>query len=123
MPGAKKKQSKADNYSTDPSSNNGASNRGPPQRFDGPSERPSSSAGPGQASGSRGRPPSDAPATQSTRTASRPASAAGPRGSSQAPPTDPARDYPHRENRPLRLNPRVEWGGNAFNYESGDAMQ
>ncbi|KAI4088170.1 MAG: hypothetical protein LQ344_006262 [Seirophora lacunosa] len=123
MPGAKKKQSKADNYSTDPSSNNGGANRGPPQRFDGASERPSSSAGPGQASGSRSRRPSDAPAAQSTTAASRPASAAGPGDSSQAPLTDPARDPAKKKDQKFILNRRVEWGGNAFNYESGDARQ
>ncbi|KAL9015659.1 MAG: hypothetical protein Q9185_006956 [Variospora sp. 1 TL-2023] len=121
MPGAKKKQSKADKYSTNPSTNNGSSNRGPPQHYDGPSERPGSSAGPGQASGSRGRPPTDAPTAQSTRTASRPPSAPGARASSQPPMTDPARDPANPAKKKDTLNPRIEWGGNAFNYYSDDA--
>ncbi|KAI4149004.1 MAG: hypothetical protein LQ341_001433 [Variospora aurantia] len=121
MPGAKKKQSKADKYSTNPSTNNGSSNRGPPQHYDGPSERPGSSAGPGQASGSRGRPPTDAPTAQSTRTASRPPSAPGARASSQPPMIDPARDPANPAKKKDTLNPRIEWGGNAFNYYSDDA--
>lgn len=112
-------------------------NRGPSGqnvRYDGPSERPGSSAGPGQASSSRGRAPSNAPAqggpsgpAGSTRTSSRPPSAAGPGPSSQqrsatGPPLrDPALD-PSKQKKDTP-NRNVEWGGNAWNYYSDDAVR
>ncbi|KAL8716740.1 MAG: hypothetical protein Q9225_005957 [Loekoesia sp. 1 TL-2023] len=138
MGGAGKKRAKAERQANQRSRNNGGSENGNKAGYDGPSERPGSSAGPGQQSSSRGRPPSNAPvqtappaAPASTRTSSRPPTAGGSpqttRSSSRPPTTagppmrDPALD-PSRPQAPV-LNPRIEWGGNAFNYYSGDAVR
>lgn len=133
MGGAAKRRAKNERQANLGSRNNGGSGE-QNVRYDGPSERPGSSAGPGQASSSRGRAPSNAPnqpgpsaPAGSTRTSSRPPSAAGPAlssrpQSSRGPPLrDPALDPSrHTEN---KLNPRIEWGGNAFNYYSDDAVR
>ncbi|KAL8832946.1 MAG: hypothetical protein Q9170_004627 [Blastenia crenularia] len=131
MAGAGKKRNKAERQSAQKSrdTDNG-------RAYDGPSERPGSSGGPGQASSSRGRPPSNPSVqanlpSQSVRSSSRPPSAGGPavgpsRASSRprtaggAPLRDPALD-PSRPREPA-LNRNIEWGGNAFNYFSDDTM-
>ncbi|KAL8936923.1 MAG: hypothetical protein Q9216_004682 [Gyalolechia sp. 2 TL-2023] len=132
MGGASKRRARAERQANLGSRDNGGSGESK-ARYDGPSERPGSSTGPGQASSSHGRAPSNAPAPSgpsgplaSTRSSSRPPSAGGPAQSSRPPSArgpplrDPARD-PSKPEQP-KLNPRIEWGGNAFNYFSEDAM-
>ncbi|KAL9030315.1 MAG: hypothetical protein Q9196_001543 [Gyalolechia fulgens] len=132
MGGASKRRAKAERQANLGSRDDGGSGE-QKARYDGPSERPGSSAGPGQASSSRGRAPPNAPGPSgpsgpaaSTRTSSRPPSAGGPAQSSRPPSArgpplrDPALDPSRPE--PAKLNTRIEWGGNAFNYFSGDAL-
>ena len=137
MAGAGKKRNKAERQSNQSSNHGGVAKDSHKAAYDGPSERPGSSAGPGPAS-SRGRPPSQPPGQpttpgpmRSTRSSSRPPSAGGPAQSvrsSSRPPTaagpplrDPALDPSRRQ--PPVLNPRIEWGGNAFNYYSDEAVR
>ncbi|KAL9044993.1 MAG: hypothetical protein Q9214_001909 [Letrouitia sp. 1 TL-2023] len=117
MPGAGKKRAKAGHKKPEiEHTQSHASAYPPPAVYDGPGSHPGSAAG-----GSRGRAPSNAPPSvgggqfgeKSVRSSSRAPSA------TRGPLRDPARD-PDKEQPPI--NRRVEWGGNAFNYFSTDAM-
>ncbi|KAL8762645.1 MAG: hypothetical protein Q9184_001399 [Pyrenodesmia sp. 2 TL-2023] len=135
MTGAGKKRGKAERQQKlQASHDDGHSKGNRPNVYDGPSERPGSSAGPGQASGSRGRAPSNVPPSPSrsnqpsvqapsVRSSSRPRSAAGPPSAAGAPLRDLARDPAPTSARAQAPagNTRIDWGGDAFfNYGSED---
>ncbi|KAI4239012.1 MAG: hypothetical protein L6R40_005598 [Gallowayella cf. fulva] len=118
MPGATKKRAKEHHQADHGQSNVGF--------YDGPSDRPGSSAGPPRPSSSRGGPPSNIPAPgppsnapgQSARSSSRPRSAAGTPSASGERLRDPARD-PAPQSRKT-LPSRVDWGGNLYSYYSNE---
>ena len=89
--------------------------------YDGPSDRPPSSSGAQRPESSRGRPESSH--GQVASQAGSQAASGGNRSAPGGPGVNPSgqQQLVSTTERP-RLNPRIDWGGNAFNYYSNDSV-